>query len=111
MPSVVVVNKGAGPGDITSVYEGIPFEYRGSPCLVTVSGHVINELTMDPIESADVNGVATDFLGYYELQIPSSTWGTAFTLDVAKDGYEPWSADYTLYCDDLVVNPELYPEE
>jgi hypothetical protein len=23
MPSVVVVNKGAGPGDITSVYEGI----------------------------------------------------------------------------------------
>ena len=24
MPSVVVVNKGTGPGDVTSVYEGIP---------------------------------------------------------------------------------------
>jgi len=31
MLSVVVVNKGAGPGDITSVYEGIPVAYWGSP--------------------------------------------------------------------------------
>ena len=29
--SVVVVNRGAGPGDITSVYEGIPVAYWGSP--------------------------------------------------------------------------------
>jgi len=31
MLSVVVVNRGAGPGDITSVYEGIPVAYWGSP--------------------------------------------------------------------------------
>ncbi len=31
MLSVVVVNKAAGPGDITSVYEGIPVAYWGSP--------------------------------------------------------------------------------
>ena len=110
MPSVVVVNKGVGPGDISSVYEGLPFEHRGSPCLVTVSGHVINELTLDPIRGADVNGHLTGSLGYYEFQVPSSMWGIAFTLDVTKDGYNPWSQNYTLYCDDLVVNPELHPE-
>jgi hypothetical protein len=107
MPSVVVVNKGTNPGDVTSVYEGMPFEHRGSPCLVTVSGQVIDELTLDPIKGADVNGHLTDSLGYYKLQVPSSTWGTAFTLDVTKTGYYPWSLDYTLYCDDLVINPEL----
>jgi len=110
MPSVVVVNKGVGPGDISSVYEGLPFEHRGSPCLVTVSGHVINELTLDPIRGADVNGHLSGSLGYYEFQVPSSMWGIAFTLDVTKDGYNPWSQNYTLYCDDLVVNPELHPE-
>jgi len=31
MLSVVVVNKGTGPGDITSVYEGVPLAYWGSP--------------------------------------------------------------------------------
>ncbi len=31
MLSVVVVNKATGPGDITSVYEGIPVAYWGSP--------------------------------------------------------------------------------
>ncbi len=31
MLSVVVVNKGAGSGDITSVYEGIPVAYWGFP--------------------------------------------------------------------------------
>jgi uncharacterized repeat protein (TIGR01451 family) len=111
MPSVVVVNKGVGPGDISSVYEGLPFEHRGSPCLVTVSGHVTDELTLDPIRGADVNGHLTGPLGYYKLQVPSSMWGIAFTLDVTKDGYNPWSQNYTLYCDDVVVNPELHPAE
>ncbi len=112
MISAVVVNEGAGPGDVTEIYEGIPFDYHGSPCLVTVSGHVIDELTLDPINGADVNGVSTDLSGYYGFQVSSDTWGVAFTLDVTKDGYEPWSADYTLCCDDLalVINPELYPE-
>ncbi len=110
MLSAVVVNKGGGPGDVTEIYEGIPFDYQGTPCLVTISGHIIDELTLDPVMGADVNGVATDFSGYYEFQVSSNTWGIPFTLDVAKTGYEPWSDDYTLYCDDLVVNPELYPE-
>jgi hypothetical protein len=114
MPSVVVVNEGANPGDVTSVYEGIPFDYAGSSCLVTVSGQVIDEFTLKPVEdvSIKVNTVEkdkTDFTGYYEFQVPSSTWGTAFTLDVVQTGYYAWSKDYTLYCDDVVINPELDP--
>ena len=115
MPSVVVVNEGANPGDVTSVYEGIPFGYHGSSCLVTVSGQVIDEETLKPLEDVSikvdtVEKDKTDFTGYYEFQVSSSTWGTAFTLDVAKTGYHAWLEDYTLYCDDLVINPELNPE-
>jgi hypothetical protein len=114
MPSVIVVNRGADPGDTTAVYAGIPFDYHGASCPVKVSGQVIDEFTLKPVEDASirVNTVEvrkTDFTGYYEFTIPSSTWGIGFTLDVVEAGYHAWSKDYTLYCDDLVVNMELDP--
>jgi hypothetical protein len=136
MPSVVVLNYGwekelpsgggAGPvtdeGDLTRVYEAIPFGYQHSPCVVTVSGHVIDEVTLEPVygEGDDaavvsVNGVSdeTDSSGYYEIRYvrdPRWTASEDVTLQVVKSGYYEWAEDYTIVCDDIVVNPELVPE-
>ncbi len=127
MPSVVVLNYGyekelpvgggAGPqtteGDLTRVYEAIPFDYMYSPCVVTVSGNVIDEVTTDPIDGADVNEGAdtTDSTGYFEFDVDSNMGGEPFTLKVTKSGYADWeSAAMTLLCDDVVINPEMDPD-
>jgi hypothetical protein len=150
-PSVVVVNYGyeaelpinpraAAPqtteGDLTRVYEGIPFWYRDSPCIVTVSGHVIDEVTLEPIMDAEfmwdgdevcaewdwvwdpildefvevcVATVRTDSTGWYEFSVESTNWGLCSTMEVLKTGYVNWMDDFCYVCDDLVINPELDP--
>ncbi len=55
IPSVVVLNKGQPAGDITTTYEGIPYMFEYWPCSITISGHVIDQLTLDPINDADIH--------------------------------------------------------
>jgi hypothetical protein len=129
MPSVVVLNYGwekalpsgggapqpitAKLGDLARAYEAVPFAFAYSPCIVTVSGHVIDEVTLKPVADAVVNGGedTTDSTGYFEFNVPSDAGGNDFTLTVAKTGYNPWASDpMTIVCDDVVINPELDPE-
>ncbi len=67
MPSVIVVEKGilgaggggvtalAGAwGDVTNIYEGIPYKYEYWDCNVEICGQVVDELTLDPINGAEI---------------------------------------------------------
>jgi hypothetical protein len=131
MPSVVVLNYGwdkelpsggAGPiagstdGDLARVYEAIPFDKRYSPCIVTVSGHVIDDETLEPIDEADVlvddvDMTDTDSTGYYEFDLNlTAEPGDSFVLTASKSGYtdsDPTSYTVVHGCDDFVGNFEL----
>ncbi len=128
MPSVIVVEKGVLGlpygggvsaladtwGDVTNIYEGTPYKFEFWPCTITISGQVIDEVTSDPIDGADVSydgvGDTTDSTGYFEFDVTSNMGGTDFTLVVEAEGYATWTSDMmTLYCDDVVINPELDP--
>jgi hypothetical protein len=135
MPSVVVLNYGwvyeleenrplplATEGDLARVYEGIPFSTAEVPCLFTVSGHVIDSVTLEPLYGTGQNAVTvtgtvdgkapgvanTDSTGYYELALSGTMKaGEQITLNVSKNGYGPQSETFAHLCDDRVKNFEL----
>ncbi len=67
MPSVVVLNYGFAKelpigggapqtteGDLTRIYEGIPFAYGASPCEIEICGQVIEALDLEPLDDAEI---------------------------------------------------------
>jgi hypothetical protein len=128
MPSVVVVNygfeaelpigSGAGPqtteGDLTRVYEATPFDYRASPCEITVSGNVIDQFTLDPVTGADIHAdgmpmYETDSTGYYTFNLPTAV-GAVHEVTAEKTGYFAGGPEDAFACDDSVSNFELEAE-
>jgi hypothetical protein len=136
MPSVIMVQKGilglSGGGgvtaladtwgDVTSIYEGIPYRYEYWPCDITISGHVVDQLTLEPIEGASIqiDGVeydTTDSTGFYSFEYTKTNdpEGEDITLVALHDDYSDVEGDYQVtledvVCDDQVANFELYPE-
>jgi hypothetical protein len=55
MPSVIVVEKGyPWLGDVTKIYEGIPYKYEYWDCNVEICGNVIEALDLKPINGAEI---------------------------------------------------------
>ncbi len=134
MPSVIVVERGilgnvyggGGEvtaladtwGDVTSIYEGTPFNNPSYwPCNITISGHIIDELTLDPVNGASISidGVeyaTTDSTGWYSFQYTNTNdpAGQDITLVASATDYN----DLTLVledvvCDNQTANFELPP--
>jgi hypothetical protein len=124
MPSVVVLNYGWGrelttpppiinEGDLTRVYEGIPFYTNYSPCTITISGQVVDEDTLQPIVGASISVFAqeyatTDSRGHYSFQYHKTAQPMAIMLRASKPGYVEGSEPLKdVRCEDHRVNFEL----
>jgi hypothetical protein len=116
MPSAIVFNKGHPSGDITTVYDGIPYAYAYSPCNITISGHVIDQFTLDPINDASIsiNGAeyaTTDPTGYYSFEYFKTVEPITITMMASAADYVTGTVTLEdIVCDDQVVNFELVPE-
>jgi hypothetical protein len=116
MPSAIVFNKGQPSGDITTVYDGIPYSYAYSPCSITISGHVIDQLTLDPINDASISidgaeYATTDPTGYYSFEYFKTAEPITITVVASAADYVTGTVTLEdVVCDDQVVNFELYPE-
>jgi len=130
MPSVVVLNygfatelpigSGAGPltdlGDLTRVYEGIPFGYYTIDCYGDVKGNVYSDLsaTADPNQKFPLDGATvevdsevatTDSTGWYKI---SGLLEDTHSIKAWKSGFAACTEDVEIPCNDQVYwNPEL----
>jgi hypothetical protein len=118
MPSAIVFNKGQPAGDITTVYDGIPYAYAYSPCNIAISGHVIDQLTLDPINDASISidgaeYATTDPTGYYSLEYSKTAEPITITVKALHTDYVTDTNNTvtlpSVVCDDQVANFELYP--
>ncbi len=119
LPSVIVVNKGHPAGDITTVYDGIPFKEWDLTCRGDIMGTVHS---IDPCHEAAVGAAkpiegvtvtsddgtesSTDSTGGYELE------GVEYmtrTVTFGKEDFLPWEAPpFFLDCgEDKMLNAEL----
>lgn len=109
MPSAMVLNKGHPAGDITTVYDGIPFGERDILCTADLLGRVIDDNTRGPLHDVTVTvpdgwyNPATDTLedawgvtgpaGMYEIEdivtfgALEPEPGTCYTVTASVDGY------------------------
>jgi hypothetical protein len=116
MPSAIVFNKGHTSGDLTTVYDGIPYSYAYSPCSITISGHVVDQLTLDPINDASISidgaeYATTDSTGYYSFEYFKTAEPITITVAALATGYSSGTVTLEdIVCDDQVANFELYPE-
>ena len=129
MPSVVVVNKGNPSGDITTIYEGVPFKKWDVACGADLLGKVIDDNTRGPLQDVTVTvpegwyiaatETYTDAIGVtspagnYEIKDivtkGALETGTCYTVTASVDGYlssiEP---NVCLYCgEDKVLDFSL----
>ncbi len=115
VPTAIVLNKGQPDGDITTVYDGIPFSSEYAPCLITISGQVIDKITLAPINDASISidGAeydTTDPTGHYSLEYPKTAEPKDIILAASAADYVTGTvALEDTVCDDQVVNFELYP--
>lgn len=115
MPIAIALNKGQPEGDITTVYDGIPFSSEYPPCLITISGQVIDEVTLDPISGASisVDGAEydiTDSTGYYSFEYFKTTEPADIVVVASAADYDTGilTLEDTI-CDDQVANFALAP--
>ena len=119
MPSVVVVNRGTGPGDTTRVYEGFPMDYKVKPCYGDIMGKVHS---IDPCENPGIDAAepiqdvtvtiselhtgTTNSTGNYEVEDVAS--GTGLAVEFAKTGFLTYTTATDLDCgEDEVLDAEL----
>ncbi|MGA9351551.1 MAG: carboxypeptidase-like regulatory domain-containing protein [Anaerolineae bacterium] len=107
MPSVTVLNKGHPAGDITTVYDGIPFKEWDIACSADLLGKVLDDNTREPLKDVTVTvpqgwhitatEAYTDAIGVtgpagmYEVKdiVTKGTLepGTCYTVTASVDGY------------------------
>ena len=118
-PSVVVLNKGQPVGDVTTTYEGVPFEKQEAICRGDIIGAVHS---IDPCHEADVDAAApikgvrvtsddgteavTSSSGGYELE--GVNYMTR-TVSFAREGFLTWQTlPFFLDCgEDKMLNASL----
>ena len=127
MPSVIVVEKGilgatlgstpevaaneiTAYGDITSIYEGIPYNTNIPPCYGDVFGTVTVRQEHHGFDRAEINGAlvsadtftdTTDSTGGYQIvgiPLPGDTGEGSVVMTVTKEGFFDGMAEPTLYC-------------
>ncbi len=115
MPTAIVLTEGQPDGDITTIYDGIPFSYMYSPCSITISGQVIDKTTLDPIHNVsisidDAEYDTTDPTGHYSFEYFKTTEPDAITVVASATGYLTETVTLEdIVCDDQVVNFTLAP--
>jgi hypothetical protein len=124
MPSIVVMNYGweaelgiAPPattlGDLTRIYEAIPYWWYYPPCYGEVHGLLIDECTSLPLGFADVylDGEllgTTDSTGHYKIYWVEEGF---HLVEAAKEGYAGASVEVFVPCGDIGMgNMELVPD-
>ena len=115
MPTAIVLNKGQSDGDITTVYDGIPFSSEYSPCLITISGQVIDEITLDPINGASISVDSAEYgttgpTGYYSFEYFKTMEPADITVVASATDYATRTLTLEgIVCDDQVGNFALAP--
>ena len=91
----------------------LPFYTAYSPCIITISGQVVDELTLQPIGGASISTFCTEYAttdstGHYSFQYHKTAQAEAMMLMASKPGYvtgtEPLKG---VQCEDQVVNFQL----
>jgi len=91
----------------------LPFYTAYSPCIITISGQVVDELTLQPIGGASISALCTEYAttdstGHYSFQYHKTTQPEAIMLRASKSGYAEGTEPLKdVKCEDQVVKFQL----